>query len=68
MSLTRYFEFTCDFCQTKARREAYGLPKGFIYIRGNSTLKMQPKHACEPCAKDLNIVPASEGTDWEWRS
>jgi hypothetical protein len=66
MSVSRYHEFTCDFCQTKARLERYGLPDGFIYITASMPRNLPSKHACPKCQKGLSIAPTERADEWVW--
>jgi hypothetical protein len=48
MSVERVFEWVCDSCKLLARRADYGLPRGWVFVKGRVTT-----HRCPECQQDL---------------
>jgi hypothetical protein len=49
MSIERLFHWTCDACSAVEIRNDYGLPQGWIFVKG-----MRITHRCEKCKGDVS--------------
>ncbi len=48
MGVDRIWRWRCDGCSTVAEREAYGLPSGWIFVKGSPIT-----HRCPACKESI---------------
>jgi uncharacterized Zn finger protein len=51
MGVDRIWHWTCDGCGAQEQRNDYGLPRGWVFVKGREIT-----HRCPECAK---VVPAN---------
>jgi hypothetical protein len=49
MSLICFFRWTCDDCPVTEEKQAYGLPKGWLYLPQDMGRNQPASHLCPAC-------------------